>query len=272
MTIGSIGACRASYLSQMLPTLLNRLTSTSSTSSTTASATAFTTSTSPAADTALTGSSKAQLSDQILNLLTMMQAGSSANGTTSATGSTTASDPLSSLVSAIDSDGDGSISQSEMESYIEGLGGTQSQADALFNGLNQNGSGNLTTATLQSDLQSAGAAHHAHGHHHHHHHAGSANDLASQLMQASDTNNDGSISQSEFENFVTSLGGTTAEADSDFSALDSQGGSGITSSQLSNAISTFQKNQAASNPILGLLDGISSAVSGQTTSSTIASA
>lgn len=227
----------------------------------------------------LSGSPKAQLSDQVLRLLTMMQDASNANagaGGTSSTaiGASSAQDGLSKLMSAVDTDGDGSISQSEMESFIEGKGGTQAQADALFSGLNQSNTGNLTQAQLASDLQNATPLQGRHGHHHHHHHGdgaqASAGDVASQLMKAMDSNNDGSLSQSEFENFVTSIGGTTNEADKDFSALNAQGNSGITADQLTSAISTFQSSTAtpteAKNAILTMLDNLGTAPTNGTAS------
>ena len=145
-----------------------------------------------------------------------------------------------------------------MESYIEGKGGTQAEADALFNALNQNGSGNLTQAQLQSDLQNAAPMH---AHHGHHHHGGghSADQVGAQLVQAMDSDGDGSVSQSEFENFVTGLGGTVSEADTDFAALNTQNSSGITATQFSSAITAFEtsgQNGTAANPVLTLLDDL----------------
>jgi Ca2+-binding EF-hand superfamily protein len=77
-----------------------------------------------------------------------------------------------------------------------------------------------------------------------------------------DTNADGSVSKSEFENFVTSLGGTTGEADADFTALDTSGSGSVTSSQFSDAIKAFEDSTSTQNvaglsstsPILALLD------------------
>ncbi len=195
----------------------------------------------------------------------MMQAGPaqtatapSASTSPSSTSSTSVS-PLSSLISAMDTNGNGTVSQSEMESYIQGLGGTQAQADSLFSGLSQNGSGELTSSQLASDLQSAGASHRGHGHHHHHGSGASGSDVASKLTQAMDTNGDGSTSQSELENFVTSLGGTTNQADSIFAAIGSQDGSGITTDKLTAAINSFEQKSAAENPILSFLDQIAGA-------------
>jgi len=270
MFIGS--ASGGGGANQLLLSLLNRISPTQSTSATTAAdsstpadPTAANASTTDTSGTSLTGPTKAQLSDQVLQLLTMMQAtsGMQPNSGTAAPSSTTAAqNGLSKLVSAMDTDGDGSISQSEMESYIQGKGGTQAQADSLFTALNQGGTGNLTQAQLSQDLQNAPAGPHGHHHHHHQEQQASAGNVASQLMQAMDTNGDSSISQSEFENFVTSIGGTTDEADKDFSALNSQNSSGITTDQLTSAISAFQSSSTspteAKNAILTMLDNLGS--------------
>lgn len=288
MSIGSIGAYGGG--NQLLLSLLSRLSSTQSTSATTTASGATAASTSATSDSTalaannLSGPSKAQLSDQVLQLLTMMQASMpTATGTTAGTTSSTSSNAttssqngLSSLISAMDTDGDGTVSQSEMEKYIQGLGGTQAQADSLFTALNQGGTGNLTQAQLASDLQNAGPMQGPHGHHHHHHHGegqqATAGDVASKLMQAMDANGDSAISQSEFENFVTSIGGTTSEADADFSALNTQGSSGITTDQLTSAISAFQSSTAtptqSKNAILTMLDNLGSTSASVTTNGT----
>jgi len=277
MSISGIGAGNASQLLAAMLSQLDSATSvTNAANSSTSSSILSTAATSIDSDTMLTGSGKGNLSDQILGLLMMMQNDPSLSQTTTGTNATATSstsisatslsDPLDNLISAIDTDGDGSISQSEMETYIEGKGGTQSQADALFSALDQNGSGNLTKAQLASDLQNIAppAAQGAHGHHHHHHHgsAASADDVASKLVQAMDTNGDGTVDQSEFESFVTGLGGTTSEADADFTALDTSNSGSVTASQFSSAIKAFETDSQTQNvaglsstsPILALLD------------------
>ena len=297
MSISGIGSNGAGTSNQLLLAMLSRLENTTSvtnpastSSSTTSTASTSSTAVSAASsDTSLTGTGKGDLSAQILGLLVMMQndpgasqstavSSTASSSSTSSSSSSLQSSTLSQLVSAIDTDGDGSISQGEMESYIEGKGGTQAQADALFSALNQNGSGNLTETQLASDLQSAAPNGTQAAHHHHHHHGGgtpSANDVASQLVQAMDTNGSGSVDQSEFENFVTSLGGTTAQADTDFAALNTQNNGSITANQLSSAITAFESagsSQSASgassvNPILTLLDDLGTTAQSGTTAS-----
>ena len=236
----------------------------------------------------LTGATKTSISNQILALLTQLQqlqgtqatAGQNSGSTSAAATSTsiatlgtaasstpttstgTSQDPLSQLFSAMDSNGDGTISQSEMESYIQSQGGTSAEADALYSGLNQGSTGNLTQTQLASDLQQA----HATGSHHHHHHAEpSADQVGSDLVSAMDTNGNGSVNQSEFQQFVTAQGGTSAEASTDFAALDPTNTGSVNAAQFSTAIKAFESaNNSAmdsgsngASPILTPLDGIS---------------
>lgn len=227
----------------------------------------------PPSDASLTGSTKASLSDEILGLLTQLQqqAGTQSGASSTSTGiaaisaasttigtASTSSDPLRQLFSAIDSDGDGAISQTELESYIEKQGGTAAEADALFSGLNQGNSGNLTETTLSNDLQQPGQAQQAGGGHHHHHLPPTADQVGSDLVGAIDNNGSGTVDQSEFENFVTGLGGTTAEADADFTALDPSGTGAVDASQFASAVTNLQTASAAAgsspSPILTLLD------------------
>ena len=253
--IGSVGTTANTFLLSML----SRLSGTSATSAASSPASSAAPSGGDGMpDNALKGSSKASISDQILALLVQMQNGTSSPSSSASTSSSSLStsvSPLSQLMSTLDTDGDGTISQSELETYIEGQGGTQQQADALFAGLNQGGSGNLTQAQLSSDLQGARPAG-AHGHHHGHH---SASSVASQLVQAMDTDGDGSVSQSEFQSFVTGLGGTTGQANADFAALDPDNTGAVTTSQFSSAISAFEQagqGQTGASPVLTLLDDI----------------
>ena len=289
-----------SYLDQRLNMMLAQLTNASSTNAVSMDGDDNADGSSVSGDTAvptvspdnsLTGPSKAPISDDILALLTQMQQMSGASGalgsqpTTSSTNIATASaaiSPLSQLVSAIGTNGDGTISQSEMETYIQNLGGTTAQADTLYADLNQGNSGNITQTQLASDLSQAQTGNntqdtqHAEGHHHHHHHgAPSANSVADDLMQAIDGSNNessssgssssssGSINESQFSNFVTSLGGTTSEASSDFAALDPNDTGSVNAAQISTAIKAFEAlgNSAtiainSASPILTFLDSL----------------
>ena len=272
MSIGSLGA--AMGLGQSLFGLLSRINSPGATSAASAPADEFggcsNTSAPPAsgANTTATGPSKAQVSSEILALLVKLQqqTGSSAASTSTSistlsasTSIATSSDPLSQLMAAMDTDGDGEISQTEMESYVQTkLGGTTAQADALFAGLNNGGTGNLTATQLQNDLQQANGG--VHGHHgHHHHHGASADQVGNDLVKAMDSDGDGSVSQSEFETFVTGLGGTTSQADADFASLDPGNTGSVGATAFANAVTALQSSAGAGqSPVLNLLDAFRS--------------
>jgi Ca2+-binding EF-hand superfamily protein len=273
MSIGSLGS--AMGLGQDLMSLLSRINSTGATGAASAPADEFggcsNTSAPPASGANnTTGTSKAQLSGEILALLVKLQQQTS-SGTAGANASTsisalsastsiaTSSDPLSQLIAAMDTDGDGKISQTEMESYVENnLGGTAAQADALFSGLNNGGTGNLTATQLQNDLQQAAGG--VHGHHRHHHHGGgapSADQVGNDLVKAMDSDGNGSVSQSEFDTFVTGLGGTTSEADADFASLDPGNTGSVDATAFTNAVTALQSS-AGQSPVLNLLDAFRS--------------
>jgi len=286
----------ANPASQLLSALLSQLSATSSSTSST-TATTMTMAMAPAMpnepppDNALTGSPTASLTSETLDALMALQQldSSGASTATSASSSTSAStlamsDPVQQLFSAMDTNGDGSISQSEMESYIEGVGGTQAQADSLYTAISQNGSaaGTSTSGISESQLASAaspdqnaqaGQAGGAHHRHHHHRMQGGdqnqADSVANSLLQALDTNDDGAVSESEFSNFVTANGGTSTDAASDFAALDSSGSGSLTSADFAKAWSNFQAqqtSQSSGSMVVSLLDAFAKA--GSATSAT----
>ncbi len=278
MSIGGVGG-----LNQYLSVLLNRLAPVAPSGTAAAPRTNPSQAISDApAVSAASGTPPTQtLSDQILALLTQLQqiaaspAASAASvppTSTSIATASSASSPLAQLMAAMDSDGDGTVSQSEMESYIQNQGGTKDQADALFAGLKQGSTGNLTQSQLASDLQSAQAAHGRH-HHHHHHGMPSADQVGADFVSAMDSNGDGSVDQSEFSSFVTSQGGTASEAAADFSALDPNGTGSIGAAQFSAAISAFEHASqtvvgtaaSAASPVLGLLDAFNQPAASNTT-------
>lgn len=69
----------------------------------------------------------------------------------------------SGLLSQLDADGDGSVSQSEFENALTGAGADKSKADALFSKLDANGDGSVTMSDLASRQAQAHAHHHAGG-------------------------------------------------------------------------------------------------------------
>lgn len=144
-----------------------------------------------AASNQITGSGSATIGGEVLKLLVQMQqqlgAGASGTSTTATASTSTMVNPLSQLFSAMDSDGDGSVSESEMESYIETQGGTQNQADALYAQLDQNGSNGISRQQLADPVPASGAGG---GHRHHHHHVGGGDRTASSLIQTPDIGGD----------------------------------------------------------------------------------
>ena len=95
----------------------------------------------------------------------------------------------------------------------------------------------------------------------------SAGQMADNLVSAMG-GSDGSVTKSEFENFVTSNGGTTSEADTDFSKLDKSGSTTLSASDLQQAIESQQAQASTStsiSPLLGLLNSLSATASGTPT-------
>jgi len=263
MTVSTAGV--SAYQSQFLLSMLSRLaniqstpTQPSSTNFNVSSATPDVQQSNPAV-----GPSTPPLSNNILRVLIEMQAqnGASTAGqiNTAATQTGSAStDPIQSFFNAMDSNGDGSISQSEMESYITSLGGTQQEADALYSSLQPSAGGVSENQLAAAATSGSGQPHH----HHHHHHGGAslANKAANDFVQAVDSNGDGTISQSEFQNFIAQIGGTTDEATNDFAGLTANGSTALTASSLASALKTLNPSQvnlsAQSSPILAVLDAI----------------
>jgi Ca2+-binding EF-hand superfamily protein len=273
MSIGAVSG-QSAALNQTLLSLLSRMNS-AQFSDAFATPAAGTSSTQPAAASSsgsadgCKSSGTPQLSSDILRVMMAIQEQGPSGTTKAASASAgTSGDPAQQLFSALDSDSDGTVSQSELETYIEKQGGTQQQADSLYSSLNQNGAAGLSENQIASAAQQGAGA--SHGRHHHHHGGGGgiADKAASDLLNAADSNGDGTLNQSEFENFVSQIGGSTSEADQDFAALTAgktgaSGGPGsLTASSLADALKALDASkvdlQAQSSPILSVLDAIGS--------------
>lgn len=260
MSISGVGGYGAPDPSQLLARMLSRLSSTNSKqsgSSTTDSANSGSISgTNSPTNSGLTGTGQSGLSDQIMALLVQMQQqpGSDA-AQAGAPPPPPGNDSIQQLFSAMDTDGDGKVSQQEMETYITGKGGTQDQADALFSSLTQGASGPDTSGgILEQQLASdVSQAQQAMPHHHHHHHGGpppgadtnSGSDIASQIFSALDTNQDGKVSSDElaaaFNTSNTSDGTGTSSADTSklFSQIDSNGDGSLSSGELGSFLTSL---------------------------------
>lgn len=263
MSISSVGSSPGSGASQYLAELLSRLKA-SSTSATTAATTDTTTA--PASSTdqtdtsnAATGAQSPTLSDQVIGALVMMQAQNSAPPDASATA---ASDPISQAFASMDTDGSGTLSQSELETAIENAGGTAGEADTVFTALGGTASSDVSESSFAQAAQQgapppggpqqAGGAHH----HHHHRHGGGSQDAtqsAASIFSSLDTNGDGSVSADELSAALsgtagatsgattgTSSGSTSSSSDI-FAAIDANGDGSISQNELTSYLGNLQQ-------------------------------
>ena len=277
MSIGSVGAFGSVDPGEILAKMLARLDSTNDTNSTTSSNFNTNTGSVPAASegaasNALTGTGQSTLSDQVLALLVHLQQQSAGGGTQAGANTSTvpqtlsATDPVQQLFSAMDTDGDGSVSKSEMESFIQGKGGTQAQADALFSALTQN-TGGQNAATGISEQQMAADVSQAQHSGHHHHHGGhgmdsgganTASDAMAQIFNALDTNHDGSISADEFSTAfrtTNTTGGTGASATDPaalFAQIDSNSNGMVSSSELGSFLTALAQQTQSNVNTMGM--------------------
>lgn len=254
MSIGGIGTSQAT--NPLLASLFARLDSTSSSISTTEpDDTDFAPDTASQPCNALSGSPTAQVSDMVLGVLVGMQQMSDGSSSTATTSS--GSSPLDQVFSAMDTNGDGTVSQSEMETYLEQQGATQGQADAMYASLDQSGSNGISESQMQSALQQGGQVHHGGGGHHHHHgvSGSSSGGAADALEQAMDSNGDGSVDETEFSDFLTQNGGTAADAEQDFTDLNTSGSGTLSAADFASAIQQYQSNMSSGpSPMLNLID------------------
>lgn len=146
------------------------------------------------------------------------------------------------LFKSIDTNNDGSISKSELETAVTKNGGTKAAADALYAQLDPSNTGGISESTFGSSLppppfssgvgsvlladqsqQSTGSA------------ASSSNPLADQLFQQL-TGGSGTLTQSELEQSVTKAGGTKASADALWKQLDPNGTGSVSEQQFAQSL------------------------------------
>lgn len=253
---------------------------------------------------AATGSlAGSMFSDQMGMMLIDAQAQQSG----AASGST-GGDPMSqfaqALFSQIDSNGNGSISKSELENAVTTAGGTVQAADALYAQLDPNNTGSVSEQSFAQALgQTAGLGQASGGaFRHHHHHMGidgdgdgSANgssggnnaqdalaalfgsagtsspgNLAQSLFSQIDTSGTGSITQSELEKAVTAAGGTKAAADALFAQLDPNNTGSVSEASFAQTLQPPSPNgNTAQDAILALLNApVPGTATASTTSAT----
>jgi len=148
------------------------------------------------------------------------------------------------IFSSIDSDGDGSVTKSELESAVTKAGGTSEEADALYSKLDPDNTGSVSESQFSANMpvpklgdqmvsqlisyQSVDSG-------------GSSNSkptsqLASDLFSSIDTDGDGVISKSELETAVTNAGGSTDEADALYAKLDPDNTGSVSESAFAQAL------------------------------------
>jgi Ca2+-binding EF-hand superfamily protein len=184
-----------------------------------------------------------------------------------------------SLFAQIDSNGDGTISKSELEQAVTKAGGSKEAADALYAKLDPNGTSSVSEQQFAQSLFGALP-------HHHHHHGGtdaagatdgSATDALTSLFNADgggagnsplqiaqniftqiDSNGDGAITQSELEQAVTAAGGDKAGADALYAKLDPNRTGSVSEQQFIDALQPpSPSGNTAQDALLALLDQIS---------------
>jgi Ca2+-binding EF-hand superfamily protein len=165
----------------------------------------------------------------------------------------TASSVAAKVIGAADTNGDGSLSLSEVETALGQDTTTGAEASSGANALSQafssvdaNGDGQISADELTNALQAQKGSQGAHHHHHAHgaHGGGpSSTDLASTLLGSADTDGDGELSVSEIEGAL----GVSASASSDatdmltsaIGKLDTNGDGKLSASELGAGINAF---------------------------------
>jgi Ca2+-binding EF-hand superfamily protein len=146
-------------------------------------------------------------------------------------GPPSAPDIAAQMISSLDTNGDGVISQDEAQAT-----GNQNAAQA-FATLDANGDGSISQDELTSAVQQSGP------HRGHHRHKGaSASDAASALMNALNTDGQDGLSLDE----VTAAVGGDAPSNpiqSGFSALDADGDGTLSVSELTSAINRYEQTR-----------------------------
>jgi hypothetical protein len=153
------------------------------------------------------------------------------------------------LFSKLDTNGDGSVSKSELESAFQSVASANGtdpttatqQADDLFAKLDTNGDGSVSQTEVEQGMR-------PHGHHHHHHHAASSggagassDPLAALLGQGTGTSTD-STAASGSSTTGTGTNGTGTNGGSDASQNLLTMLEGLTGQQSTNSVRAQMMN------------------------------
>jgi len=123
---------------------------------------------SPTTSASLTGSGTTIDPSMFALLVALQEQQGSTNGSTSSppnqqsNQTATLTPREQQLFNAIDTNGDGQISQSELENAVTSIGGTKAEADALFAKLDSNGDGSVSTTEFAQAMPKDGGHHHMH--------------------------------------------------------------------------------------------------------------
>jgi len=161
------------------------------------------------------------------------------------------------VISAVDANGDGSLSLDEVEKALgQDSNSASSGLTQAFAQLDTNGDGNLSQDELSSAIsaqqQQQGTAG-VHHHHHHHHHAGAAQasdgQLGASILGQADADGDGALSADEIAKALGTSGGDSLKQT--LAGFDKDGDGKLDSSELAAAIEAFRAAQTQGQPASG---------------------
>ena len=263
MSISNIsGGAASGGLSQMLAAMLSRLSKAQAekTATPATSASGESDASQTKTDNSLTGTGLSTLSDQVLGALVMMQGQQGA--ASDANSSNQGSDPLQQAFSQMDSDGDGSISKSELETVVKNAGGTADEADTIYSAIGGTDTAGISQSQFGDAIKAGGPPPGGPP-------PGSPPDGAgpgkarsakddsgssTAVFNALDTNKDGTVSAAELtaglqgtaQSTDTSSTKTDTTGSSDaFASIDTNGDGGVSQDELSSFLkSTAQQVQS----------------------------
>ncbi len=184
------------------------------------------------------------------------------------------------LFNKIDTNCDGSITQSELEKAVTSAGGTSQSADALYALLDPNNTGSVSEQQFAQNLPAppysdqmgaqliADQAQQSGGTNT----AGPGGALAQSLFSQIDADGDGSITQSELEKAVTAAGGTTQAADALYAKLDPNNTGSVSEAAFAQALQPpSTSGNSAQDALFALINSLDGSATAATTSTTTAS-
>jgi Ca2+-binding EF-hand superfamily protein len=121
------------------------------------------------------------------------------------------------LFNALDSDGSGGISQSELDTWakdMSGVTGKTIDTSKAISTYDADGDGVLNSTELKSYLDSTGIKPPAGDHHHDQHITGTGSTSSDTVISGYDTNGDGVLSGSELQKFLDDIGQSSSPDDS----------------------------------------------------------